>query len=187
MNWYSKEGLASIKKIFVGNKRNQNLILLLFLLIILLIATKYILNNRNVKQEDETVETYSTKVEITNDLETRLEKILGQIEGVEQVSVMVTYANTQKTIPVYDVKENIDTSETSTQKNTKSTTEKTVAYQENNGDRIPIVESTQNADLIGAIVVVKGEMSDNLIMNIKNAVASVCQIPVYKISVLIGR
>jgi len=170
--------------------KTQNLIFLAILLVFALICI-------NTMSKDKTVTTLSKNKETEeksnnlptshyNYIEDNLKNILGQISGVSDVAVMITYSSEEKMIPVYDVKEevsveeNSDGNETNTSK--KTTTEKTVAYEETNGGKVAIVESKTSPEIIGAIITAKGIDSSN-ITKIKAAVSNSLDIPVHKVEI----
>ena len=170
--------INKLKHILDNDKKTQNLILALCLIALLLFASNYIL-----KQDDKTLEVNSNNVTPENkiSMEERLEKILSQINGVSEVSVMINYSNTDKIVPVYDIKENTDEEKSNGRTSVTSVTEKSVAYQDGANGKTPIVESTELAIAEGAIIVAIGA-NDNS-GKIKEAVSCITGIPLYKISV----
>lgn len=172
--------INKIKDILNNEKKSQNLV------IFLVLAFTVVYIGRNIFGKEQIVEASSDNIVVENDvsnLEQKLSNILSQISGVSDVSVMINYSSSNKIIPVYDVKENIDEKVDGTSKNTSSVIEKNVAYQEENGDKVVVVESTELATAEGAIVVGTGvTIGDNMLM-IKEAVSSVTGIPTYKVSV----
>ncbi len=171
--------------------KTQNLIFLVILLVFSLIVIN------NVFKED-TVETISknkeknnkssNKNESTNynSTEESLKNILAEISGISDVSVMITYVSNEKITPVYDVKEDTTLEEDSdgsiSKTSKKSTTEKTVAYEEVDGKKVAILESKSNPEVIGAIIVVKGLDSEKE-LKIKEALSKTLNIPIHKVEV----
>ena len=119
--------INKLKHILDSDKKTQNLVLGLCLIVALLIVANYTLN-----AEEEVVKTTSNNIitESVLTVENRLEEILGKINGISEVSVMINYSTTDKIIPVYDVKENIDEENSNGRTSIMSITEKSVAYQE---------------------------------------------------------
>jgi stage III sporulation protein AG len=170
--------------------KTQNLVFLAILLVFALICINTIPNRRTkqtVSKVDNNKE-ISNKIESShyNNIEDNLKNILSQISGVSDVAVMITYSSEEKIIPVYDVKEevtveeNSDGDETNTSK--KTTTEKTVAYEEIDGGKVAIVESKISPEIIGAIITAKGLDSTNT-LKIKSAVSNTLNIPVHKVEI----
>lgn len=164
------------------NKRTENLIFLLVLLVILLFSCSYIFNgstkavetiNKNVQNSNQIQE--QEIVSETERVEQKLENILSQISGISDVSVALTYSNNGNSTPIYNTKETINDSQT--------TTEKNVAYNEENGDKVAVIATTTLPSVEGAIVVAKGASSVEMKSKIANAVAISVGIPVYKVQV----
>lgn len=170
--------------------KTQNLIFLAILLVFALICINTMSSDRPVTtlSENKATEKNSNNLSTShyNYIEDNLKNILGQISGVSDVSVMITYSSEEKMIPVYDVKEevsveeNSDGDETNTSK--KTTTEKTVAYEETNSGKVPIVESKTSPEIIGAIITAKGIDASNM-AKIKEAVSNSLDIPVHKVEI----
>lgn len=175
-----KEFMDKIKHIFSSEKKTENLLIALVLLVILLFVANYILT-----PETDTIATNSSNITVKSidTTESKLEEILGKINGISDVSVMINYSTTDKVIPVYDVKENIDEEKSDGKTSTTSVTEKNVAYQDGVNGKIPIVESTELAAAEGAIVVASGVNTGNNISKVKEAVSCITGIPIHKISV----
>lgn len=189
-----KKYLDTILSMFSKEKdkkeKTQNLIFLAILLVFALICINTMSSDRPVTTLSENKETEENSNNLPtshyNYIEDNLKNILGQIRGVSDVSVMITYSSEEKMIPVYDVKEevaveeNSDGNETNTSK--KTTTEKTVAYEETNSGKVPIVESKTRPEIIGAIIAAKGVDSSN-VTKIKEAVSNTLDIPVHKVEI----
>ena len=169
-------------------KRTQNLILLVVLLVILLIACNYIFktedkntiksNNTSTTQNiDNSNSTSSDSSNSSNnsDLEEKISVILSQIQGISDVSIVLSYSQEEKQNVVYNTKEE--------QSDGKSTTEKVVAYNEQSGNKSAIIESVECPKVEGAIVVAKGADSVDMRSKIASAVSTVVNIPVYKVQV----
>ena len=114
--------LSKIEK--KGSKKSiENLIVFVIIIIATIIFINYIWNgdkNNKNKQNQSSVnyaETVNTSNEISenNDLEKQLEKILINLEGVDDVKVLITYSETNKIVPMYN--ENIEQSTTKEEDN----------------------------------------------------------------------
>lgn len=173
---------SKIKHILDNDKKTQNLVLSLCLLAVLLYVASICLEDDD---NNEVIDVSSSNVtqESVSSAEEKLEKILSEISGVSEVSVMINYSTTDKIIPVYDIKENIDEEKSDGRTSITSVTEKSVAYKDGTSGKTPIVESTELATAVGAIIVAKGATLDDNTSKIKEAVACVTGIPLYKISV----
>lgn len=173
-----------IKDIF-KDKKTSNLVLIVILLTVLLISINVIFNEEEPQILTQVVS--NNVEEITKqDVEQKLSNIISKIKGVESAHVMITYTSTEKIIPVYDTKEDVDTTTEDKKTSTKKTTEKTVAYENEGSSKVAIVESRESANATGAIVVVNGSISDITKNEIKEAVCAVTNVPLYKIQVFIN-
>lgn len=173
-----------LKKLFEKDKRTSNLVLIGILLVLVLIASNYIFNDENEENGlyKQTI-SENVKENITAGLEEKLANIISKIDGIESVDVMVTYSNTEKIIPVYDTKEDVNT----TTDGTKKTTEKTVAYESEGSSKFAIVESKTAAIATGAIVVAKGNVTESVKNEIKAAVSMVTDVPLHKVQLFINK
>lgn len=177
--------LETLKNITKDKKRRtENLVLLVILLVILLIAINSIFSKPNtnststskniINQEQEQKETGNLDV-IDSSLEKKLEGILSQINGISEVSVVLSYSKNSKQNIVYNTTEE--------EKEGEKMTEKQVAYNEESGKKTAIVESVEMPVIEGAIVVAKGASSVDMKSRISSAIAAVTNLPVYKIQV----
>lgn len=164
-----------------ANKKTENLVVLIVLSVILLLVINYIFNEN---KKDTTKEVLSDNVQSTesenNTLEKNLEETLNAIVGVDNTKVVISYSSTETINPVYDTKENIDLEDSGSR---KTTTEKTVAYEEANGDKVAIVASKNLAKPEGAVVVFDGNGDLENITIVKEAVSAVTGIAIHKIQV----
>lgn len=173
--------LQVIKSAFTDKKRRtQNLILLVVLLVLLLVACNYIFKTNKPKSNststnENIVSSSESKKDSNSALEEKLNIVLSQIQGISDVSVVLSYSQEEKQNVVYNTKE-----ETSDGKNT---TEKVVAYNEQSGSKTAIVESIETPKVEGAIVVAKGADSVEIRSKIASAISSLVGIPAYKIQV----
>lgn len=178
--------LEVIKTAFKDKKkRTQNLVLLVVLLVVLLFACNYIfkIDNKTTTKSNST--SSNTNIDSSNtgeknsstnsQMEEKLSLILSQIQGVSEVSIVLSYSQESKQNVVYNTKEE--------EKEGSSTTEKVVAYNEQSGSKTAIVESVECPKVEGAIVVAKGASSVDIRSKIASAVSTVANIPVYKVQV----
>ncbi len=181
--------ILKIKELLNKDKRTSNLVLIAILLSVVLIATGYIFDtgeeqvvSSNVLSENG----YNISFNDGYDLEKKLSNIISKIEGVESADVMISYSTTERIIPVYDVKEDINTVKENVKESTKTTTEKTVAYESKDGSKIAIVESKETAAAVGAIVVVSGNITEGVSEDIKEAISFATSVPIHKIQIFIN-
>lgn len=183
-----------------NKKKIENLAVFVVILIVTLIAINLIWNSDGKKKEDtsddpnkklagiETSSSIQTNGIAQDTLSIQLEEILGKIEGVGKVKVLITYSQTNETIPMYneDTSQK-DTEEKDTSGGTRKVTEtdskKEIIYQENNGEKIPITKSIVSPKIEGAIITAQGAGNAVVKTNIIQAVEAVTGISSHKIQV----
>lgn len=177
--------MEKLKEFLNKDKKTSNLVLILVLLVIVLISFNNIFNSD--KSDNKTTAALSENiVSATDSTETRLANIISKINGVDSASVMISYASTEKIVPVYDTKENIDTTTEDDRTSSKKTVEKTVAYEGEGNGKNALLESKQTAEATGAIVVVNGNIYENTKLEIKEAVAMVTNVPLHKVQIFVN-
>ena len=190
--------IDKIKKIFENKeKRIENLISLLIILVITLIVINKILDTggNNVNSEKESFDIQNeVGVElaknnrdlVSTDLEKRLESILSKISGVGNVSVLLTYKESQALVPIYNINsttstvEEKDTSGGSRITETENMQKDVVTV---TGDSNIITEKCITPIIEGAIITASGADDINIKCNIISAVEAVTGIAVHKIQV----
>ena len=177
--------MDKLKEILNKDKKTSNLVLILVLLVILLVASKYIFNDGKQESSDTSVISENV-IDASSTMEERLGNIISKIKGVNSANVMISYSSTEKIIPVYDTKENIDTTTEEDKTSSKKTVEKTVAYEGEGNSKNALLESKQTAEATGAIVVVTGSVTDSVSMEIKEAVSMVTNVPLHKIQIFVN-
>jgi len=185
-----------------NKKKIENLVFLVIILIITIVIINYVWNGDNASDKTITntagrqlATTQSNQknqnvmqVTNSNDLEERLENILRCINGVGDVQVFINYAETSETVAMYN--ENSKTSvteETDTSGGVRKVetvdSQKEVVYQEENGDKTPIVQKTVQPKIQGAIITAKGASNINIKTNIIQAVEAATGLATHKIQV----
>ena len=199
INSFTSKEVATKKKV-------ENLIFFVVMLILLVIGINYIwfndssggddVNLDNVKHiTDDTVKEKATTVYSDNiyneNLDKRLESILSKVNGVSNVSVLITYSNNTKIVPVYNIEDSETvTNETDSDGGKRDITEKSytkeVVYDEKSNTKTVIVETSINPTISGVIVVADFGNDISIKQQIISAVATVANISEYKVQVLSG-
>lgn len=182
--------LDKIKNIFSNKeKRVENLVSFLIILVITLIVINKILKEdekEKVDFENETnVELASNNEVISNDLEKRLENILGKIDGVGDVSVLITYSESNTIVPIYNLSTNKSSTEETDTNGGKRFTETEDSQKEvikDNNSEI-ITEKVIMPQIEGAIITAKGANNSTVKSNIMSAVEAVTGLATHKIQV----
>lgn len=174
------ETLKNISK----DKKKEKLIYILILCIVLFIATSYIFSDNKkteINPNENTANSNSTSTESNINsskdvMEEKLAKILSEISGINDVSVMITYSSDVKVNPVYNTKEE----ETAAG---QKTLDKSVVYNEEDSNKTVVIESTEMPTVEGVIVVATGASNVEIRSKIAQAVSAVTNVAIYKIQV----
>lgn len=182
-----------------GSKKTiENLVVFVIILIATVIFINYIWNgdkkksnqqNKSVSLAETTNKTVTNNTSEDNNLEKQLENILRNLNGVEDVQVLITYSETNKVIPMYNEdNQQSTTKEEDNQGGTRTINEnsskKEIVYEENNGQRNVLTSSVVTPEIKGAVIVAKGASNANVKNNIIQAVEAATGLPTHKIQVL---
>lgn len=181
--------MEKIKEI-LKNKKIENLIFLLIILIVTLIVINVILSDdkKEIKGFENEVGVelaVSEEKNEENNLEKKLENILEKIEGVSNVSVLITYAESSSVVPIYNESENKSKTEEKDQSGGVRTTETTDIKKDvitDNSSSI-ITEKKVMPKVEGAVVIAKGAKNVNIKSDIIAAVEAVTGAATHKIQV----
>lgn len=168
--------LATIKEMSPKRKK-ENLILLLVLLVILLISLNYIFGSDEKEQEKMVKDNIREQDNTTNSIENRISEVLSQINGVSEVSIVINYANEGANEVVYDTKEAYS------EEGNVVSVEKSVAYNEQSGQKTAIISLKNSPNVEGVIVVAKGVTGSEMKQRIATALGNLLGIASYKIQV----
>ncbi|EYE89695.1 stage III sporulation protein AG [Fervidicella metallireducens AeB] len=179
------------KKVFI----NMVILLLCGVLLILIGDITTSLTNSKKTKAKNTVEvnTNAQLVSTSSSYEEKVKKdltdILSQMEGVGKVSVMIYFEGGSESVPavnVNDVNKKIEEKDTQgghriTTENSKSTN--IVIISESGGNK-PFVVKQVNPAIGGVVVVAEGASIPHIRENLQNAVKTVLNIPIHKVSVV---
>ena len=177
-------------------KRIENLVFLLVLLIVTLLIINSILKDdkslNNVSEDESKKGASFINAQKENDddinnnleLEKRLEVILSKIKGVSNVSVLITYSETEEVVPLYNINNSSNQTEEGDGK------EKVIKKEENvsknvllDDDSNVLIEKKLSPKIEGAIVIAKGVSNVNIKSNIISAMEAVTGLASHKIQV----
>ena len=177
---------ALIKKDNVNNKKKlENLIFALVLLIITLVSINIIFKGEKSKNKPVEETKIETENKINNNMEEKIEEILSQIKGVENVKVLITYSETEKLVPIY----NESSSQSTTEETDNEGGTRTIESYNNNKEVVsdsaqtPITEKTVFPKIEGAVITAIGVSDLNTKENIINAVQAATGLARHKIQV----
>ena len=176
-------------------KRIENLVFLLVLLIVTLLIINSILKDdkslKNVSEDESKkgasfINAQKENDDISNnlELEKRLEVILSKIKGVSNVSVLITYSETEEVVPLYNINNSSNQTEEGDGK------EKVIKKEESvsknvllDDDSNVLIEKKLSPKIEGAIVIAKGVSNVNIKSNIISAMEAVTGLASHKIQV----
>lgn len=186
-----------------NKKKIENLVFLVIVLIITIVVINYVWNgdkgsnktitNSTGKQLATTQDAKSSQQiqSVSNNsgnLEERLEDILKSINGAGDVKVFLNYSESSETVAMYNenlkksVTEETDTSG-GTRKVESTDSQKEIVYQEDSGNKTPIVQKLVEPKIEGAIVTAQGASNINVKTDIIQAVEAATGLATHKIQV----
>ncbi len=195
MGNFLKKMTSNNKEETKSKKKMENLIFLILILIITLIIMNAIWNGdkKTTEKTEDTNTTdktlaYEENTSSKDELEQRLENILSTIKNVGQVKVLINYAESSSTVPLYD--ETTTTSSTEegdssggTRNVTETEVQKEVIFSESSGEKEPVTQKTVMPVIQGAIITAEGASDATVRTNIINAVGAVTGLSMDKVQV----
>ncbi len=186
-----------------NKKKIENLVFLIVLVIITVVIINIIWNGDKTTNKEQSNNDTSKQLATTNNqtinqnqiqgtsesnLETRLEEILSQIQGVGAVKVLLNYSESSEVVAMYnETSRSSNTQETDTEGGSRTIqetdTQKDIIYQEENGEKTPITQKIVQPKIEGAIITAKGASQANVKTNIIQAVEAVTGLATHKIQV----
>lgn len=185
-----------------NKKRIENLVFFVIILIITIVIINYVWNGK--KSSNKTITNSAGKQLATvqsgqssrnlNDsnnsgnLEEKLESILSKINGAGEVKVFINYSETSETVAMYNensktsVTEETDTSG-GVRKVEETDSQKEIVYQEDDGNKTPIIQKTIQPKIEGAIITAEGASNINIKTSIIQAVEAATGLATHKIQV----
>ncbi|MBQ9982633.1 MAG: hypothetical protein IJP18_08700 [Oscillospiraceae bacterium] len=168
----------SIKNKFSGIKNVKLLVVLGFAGMFMILVSEFIGSDKN-NDEKKLHDASSVVSEYADDMEVKLEKILGKIEGVGKVSVMITVDGTEEYI--YAKEEKASISQNNDNKNTES--ENKYVFVQKEGNKEALLKKVINPDISGVVVVCEGGGVSSVREKVCNAVSVSLGIPTNRIYV----
>lgn len=170
--------LDTIKNIGKDPKRKkENLILLLILLVILLISINYIFNEDKTEKETIVEKEVDEQTSSNTTLEEKLSEIINQISGITEASIVINYTNNGSNDIVYDTKETLN------EQGNVLSIEKSVAYNEEDGNKTAIIQMYNTPSVEGVIVVGKGVENSDIKQRLSTAIGNLLGIASYKVQI----
>ena len=167
---------------FKGKKETW---LIPFLIGILLIVIAIPTTDKKEKKQT-TIANESSKMETSYvyALEQQLEQVLGKVQGVGNVSVMITISSSAEKIVEKDEETSTQTSSDEQGNNSATDRRETSVYTGASGEERPYVIKEISPQISGVLVVAEGGDSAIVIENITSAVQALFGIEAHKIKVM---
>ena len=182
-------------------KKIENLVFLIILSIITIVIINIIWNGNKKEDKKETdsnskqlattnqiTDDSKNNVQLTDNLEEKLENILGKIQGVGAVKVCINYSESSEVVAMYNESSKVSNTEESdtsggTRKIQETDSQKDIIYKEENGEKTPITQKVVQPKIEGAIITAKGANNAATKANILQAVEAVTGLATHKIQV----
>lgn len=169
------ERWVKIKKKYWPPRKDQLLILILVGLLLAVISVP-VEDNREpeeVQVMDAAAETEQWEADYESRMEQRLEELLGNVEGVGQVRVMLTFQGTGEKIVEKDRSSGSEESR-----------EETVYEERGSSERAPYVTSETNPKVDGVLVIAEGGGNSHIRQEILEAAQALFGVDAHKIKIM---
>ncbi len=181
---YDKKDEKKIKLLNIFNKKNIKIIVAVVIMLVAIILYIGIsLDSKNVSSESAKGTTgYISTLEYCERLEGKLEDIISQIDGAGNVKVMISVDGSPELLYVSDT----DTKTSTTTSGTTTTTSSSPIIIGNSGNSSGIIMTEKLPNVKGVIVVSSGAGDTKIKLSILNAISTLLDISVDKITILKG-
>ena len=130
----------------------------------------------------------TSNLQVTENLEEKLENVLSKIQGVGEVKVCINYSESSEVVAMYNENSKVSSTEETdtsggTRKIEETDTQKDIIYKEENGEKTPITQKVIQPKIEGAIVTAKGAHNAQTKTNIIQAVEAITGLATHKIQV----
>ena len=145
-------------------------------------------NSKQLATTNQITDDSKNNVQLTDNLEEKLENILGKIQGVGAVKVCINYSESSEVVAMYNESSKVSNTEESdtsggTRKIQETDSQKDIIYKEENGEKTPITQKVVQPKIEGAIITAKGANNADTKANIIQAVEAVTGLATHKIQV----
>lgn len=160
-----------------SKKKKENLIFILVLLVILLVSINYIFKEDKIENQNTVENTTSEQTSSKNDLEEKVAKVLNQISGITDASVIINYSDNGTNDIAYDTKQTMN------ENGNVLSIEKSVAYNEENGKKTAIIQVYNTPKVEGVIIVANGVDDSEIKQKISTAIGNLLGVASYKVQI----
>ena len=145
-------------------------------------------NSKQLATTNQITNDSKNNVQLTDNLEEKLENILGKIQGVGAVKVCINYSESSEVVAMYNESSKVSNTEESdtsggTRKIQETDSQKDIIFKEENGEKTPITQKVVQPKIEGAIITAKGANNADTKANIIQAVEAVTGLATHKIQV----
>lgn len=181
---YDKKDEKKIKLLNIFNKKNIKIIVAVVIMLVAIILYIGIsLDSKKVSSESSNTTTgYISTLEYCERLEGKLEDIISQIDGAGNVKVMISVDGSPELLYVSDT----DIKTSTTTNGTTTTTSSSPIIIGNSGNSSGIIMTEKLPNVKGVIVVSSGAGDTKIKLSILNAISTLLDISVDKITILKG-
>ena len=145
-------------------------------------------NSKQLATTNQITNDSKNNVQLTDNLEEKLENVLGKIQGVGAVKVCINYSESSEVVAMYNESSKVSNTEESdtsggTRKIQETDSQKDIIFKEENGEKTPITQKVVQPKIEGAIITAKGANNADTKANIIQAVEAVTGLATHKIQV----
>lgn len=180
---------------FKSQRGKKDRWLILFLVGLLLVVIAMPVSERKTKntvskesqEENVYVQQDQSDMAYARQLEKRLEEVLQKVEGVGNVSVMITLSSSSEKVVEKDREISSDSARDSNSNaavSVRSSSSETSVYYESSGDEVPYVKKEITPEIKGVLVIAQGGNNAVVIENITEAVQALFGVDTHKIKVM---
>lgn len=166
-------------------KKNKTLQIGLVVVLIALVFVIYFSSLKSSKKETQKT-TNTSAIEYVEMLEQKLEKVLSNVAGAGNVSVMVNVVGGPTYEIAYTTEERINNSSGSSSNTESKTIVKTPILITSNGESSPLILTETNPQIVGVIIVAQGASDVKVKLNLLKATEAVLKIPISSIEIFDG-
>ena len=171
----------SVSKFFSG-KYLKIIILIIILIVIAILYLSVKTESNEVDMANNSNTYYTSTLQYCEELELKLKNVLQQIDGIGNVSVMISVDGS----PKYSLASNTDNKSSTTTNGTTTTTSSSPIIIDSVNGSNPLILTEELPKVKGVIVVATGASKIDVKLDILNAVSTLLDLSTDKISVLKG-
>ncbi|WP_052712109.1 hypothetical protein [Domibacillus indicus] len=137
------------------------------------------LNGSEPPEEEKPEPVAAAETDLKKDYESELTRVLSQIEGVSNVSVIVNLASSERNV--------YEKNTVSTKGDSETTKDEQMAVVRNGDVESPVMTETRKPDIQGVLIVAEGVERVQVKKRMVEAVTRVLGVPVHRVAVMPGK